>query len=108
MVDEERILDIIDRMRIAIPDELKQSRRIVQERDRLLSEAEERVRQVLSEQGLLAAIEDERQRLVEHAEQEAIQVRADADAYVRQVLEELDDRLEKLLTSVRNGLATLS
>ncbi len=108
MVDEERILDIIDRMRIAIPDELKQSRRIVQERDRLLAEAEERVHQVLSEQGLLAAIEDERQRLLEQAEQEVIQVRADADAYVRQVLEELDDRLEKLLTSVRNGLATLS
>lgn len=108
MVDEERILDIIDRMRIAIPEELKQSRRIVQERDRLLAEAEERVHQVLSEQGLLAAIENERQRLLEHAEQEAIQVRADADAYVRQVLEELDDRLEKLLMSVRNGLATLS
>lgn len=108
MVDEERILDIIDRMRIAIPDELKQSRRIVQERDRLLAEAEERVHQVLSEQGLLAAIEHERQRLLEQAEQEAVQVRADADAYVRQVLEELDDRLEKLLTSVRNGLATLS
>lgn len=108
MVDEERILDIIDRMRVAVPEELKHARRIVQERDRLLAEAQERVKQVLQEQGLLSAVEVERQRLLEQAEQEAAQVRAGADEYARQVLEELDQRLEQLLTSVRNGLSTLS
>jgi RNA-binding protein YhbY len=56
----------------------------------------------------MAAIEDERQRLLQQAEEEATQVRAGADAYAQQVLKELDDRLEKLLTSVRNGLDTLS
>ncbi len=108
MVDEERILDIIDRMRVSVPEELKHARRIIQERDRLLADAQERVQQVLHEQGLLTAVEEERQRLLDHAEQEAIQVRAGADEYARQVLEELDERLEQLLTSVRNGLSALS
>lgn len=108
LVEEEQILDIIDRMRVAVPEELKKARRVIQEQDRLLEEARARVQHVLEEQGLMAAIEDERQRLLKQAEEEAVQVRAGADDYAEQVLKELDDRLTKLLTSVRNGLDTLS
>jgi cell division septum initiation protein DivIVA len=107
LVDEERILDIIDRMRVAIPEEQKRARRIVQEQERLIAEAQARVQQVLEERGLLDAINAERARLLQQAEQEAAQVRAGADEYARQVLEELDERLTKLVTSVRNGLNAL-
>jgi cell division septum initiation protein DivIVA len=107
LVDEERILDIIDRMRVAIPEEHKRARRIVQEQERLISEAQARVQQVLDERGLLEAVNAERARLLQQAEQEAAQVRAGADDYARQVLEELDDRLTKVVTSVRNGLSAL-
>lgn len=107
LVDEERLLDIIDRMRVAIPEEHKRARRIVQEQERLIAEAQARVQQVLEERGLLEAVDAERARLLQQAEQEAAQVRAGADEYARQVLEELDDRLTKLVTSVRNGLSTL-
>lgn len=95
-------------MRVSVPEELKQARRIVQEQERLLAEAESRVKQALDERGLLQAIETERQRMLQHAEQEAADVRAGADGYAREVLEELDDQLLKLLTSVRNGLESLS
>jgi cell division septum initiation protein DivIVA len=107
LVDEERILDIIDRMRVAIPEEQKRARRVIQEQERMLAEAQSRVQQVLEERGLTEAIEAERARLLQQAEHEAGQVRAGADEYARQVLEELDDRLTKLVTSVRNGLSTL-
>ncbi|MCS6883078.1 MAG: hypothetical protein RMK84_18660 [Oscillochloridaceae bacterium] len=107
LVDEERILDIIDRMRVAIPEEHKRARRIVQEQERLIAEAQARVQQVLEERGLLEAVEAERARLLQQAEQEAAMVRAGADDYARQVLEELDARLSKLVTSVRNGLHEL-
>lgn len=107
LVDEERILDILDRMRIAIPEEQKRARRIIQEQERLIAEAEARVQQVLEERGMLDAINAERVRLMQQAEHEATQIRAGADEYARQVLEDLDDRLTKLVTSVRNGLNTL-
>jgi len=107
LVDEERILDIIDRMRVAIPEEQKRARRIIQEQERLIAEAQARLQQVLDERGLLEAIDAERTRLLQQAEHEATQVRAGADEYARQVLEELDERLMKLVTSVRNGLNTL-
>jgi DNA anti-recombination protein RmuC len=108
MIDEERILDIIDRMRVAVPDELKQARRIVQEQERLLTEAQARVDQALDERGLLVAVEHERQRLLQQVEQEAADVRAGADEYARELLQDLDDRLVKLLNNVRNGLESLS
>lgn len=108
LVDEARILDIIDRMRAAIPEEHKRARRIVQEQERLIAEAQARVRQVLEERGLLEAVEAERARLLQQAEQEAAMVRAGADDYARQVLEELDARLAKLVISVRNGLNALN
>ncbi len=108
LVDEERILDVIDRMRVAVPEEVKRARRVVQEQDRLLGEARARVQSVLEEQGLLAAVEEERTRLLAEAEQEAAGVRAGADEYAQQVLRDLEERLSGVLTSVRNGLDSLS
>lgn len=107
LVNEERFLSLIDRLRVAIPEEQKRARRIVQEQERLIAEAQARVQQVLEERGLLDAVEGERARLLQQAEQESAQIRAGADNYARQVLEELDERLAKLTTSVRNGLAAL-
>ncbi|HEU4327680.1 MAG TPA: hypothetical protein VFS21_31360 [Roseiflexaceae bacterium] len=107
LIDEERILDIIDRMRVAVPEELKQARRIIGEQERLLNEAQARVRQALEEQGLLAAIEEERTRLIEQAERDAAGIRAGADEYARQVLEDLEQRLARLMTNVQNGLKEL-
>jgi hypothetical protein len=106
-VDEERILDIIDRMRVAVPDELKQARRVIAEQERLIGEAQSQVRQAMEEQGLLAAVEAERARLIEQAERDAAGIRAGADDYARQVLEELEQRLSRLVASVQNGLREL-
>lgn len=107
LIDEERVLDIIDRMRVAVPEELRQARRVIGEQERLLGEAHERVRQALEEQGLMAAVEAERQRLLTQAERDAEAIRAGADDYAQQVLEELEQRLAKLSSSVQNGLKEL-
>jgi cell division septum initiation protein DivIVA len=107
LVDEERILDIIDRMRVAVPEELKQAHRVIAEQERLISEAQAQVQQAMEEQGLLAAIAAERARLLELAERDAAGVREGADQYARQVLEELEQRLARLTASVQNGLREL-
>jgi hypothetical protein len=107
LVDEEKLLDIIDRMRVAVPEELKQARRVIAEQERLIGEAQARVQAALQEQGLLAAIEAERARLLDQAEREAVGIRNGADDYAHQVLEELQIRLGKLQASVQNGLGEL-
>lgn len=95
-------------MRVAVPEEMKRARRIIQEQDRMLKEAQARLQQTLDEQGVLAAVEAERQRLLQEAEHEAAQVREGADEYAHKVLKDLDDYLMKIQTNIRNGLKALS
>ena len=94
-------------MRVAVPDELKQARRVIAEQDRLIGEAQAQVRQAMEENGLLAAVEAERQRLMELAERDAEATRKGADDYAREVLEDLEERLARQLASVQNGLRAL-
>ena len=42
MVDEDRMLDIIDQMRIAIPEEVKKAQQLLGQRDRVLAQAHQR------------------------------------------------------------------
>jgi hypothetical protein len=41
MVNEERMLDIIDQMRVSIPEEIKKAQQLLAQRDRILAQAQE-------------------------------------------------------------------
>lgn len=107
MIDEDRLVNIVDRLRTAVPTEVRQAHRILDEHDRIIASAQAEARRMLDEQGMLDALEAEQRRVLANAEREAERVRADADRYVRGVLQELDGRLQKLHTSVRNGIEAL-
>jgi cell division septum initiation protein DivIVA len=115
MVDEQKIWDLIDQMRISIPEEVKKAKRTNQERDRIIAQAhEEAARMVdlkrdeaaamVSEHELTKAAEERAATIVERAKRDAESLRADADEYVIQVLESLGGDLERALKEVRNGI----
>src|SRR5574338_746696 len=41
MVDEDRMLELIDQMRIAIPEEIKKAQQLLSQRDRVMAQAQE-------------------------------------------------------------------
>ena len=49
MVDEERALEIIDQMRISVPEEIEKAARIMAQRDRILAEAHEEAARIVQE-----------------------------------------------------------
>jgi cell division septum initiation protein DivIVA len=115
MVDEQKIWDLIDQMRISIPEEVKKAKRTNQERDRIIAQAhEEAARMVdlkreeaaalVSEHELTKAAEERANTIVERARRDAESLRADADEYVIQVLTNLATDLERALTEARNGI----
>jgi hypothetical protein len=61
----------------------------------------------MREQGMMTATDLERVRIIEEAHQEADDIRRGADDYAREVLEELQGRLDRLMLSVQNGLKEL-
>jgi len=116
MVDEQKIWDLIDQMRISIPEEVKKAKRTNQERDRIIAQAhEEAARMVdlkrdeaaamVSEHELTQAAEERAATIVERAKRDVESLRADADEYVIQVLDNLGTDLERALKEVRNGIA---
>ena len=48
IVDEDRMLEIIDQMRISIPDEVKNAEQIISQRDRVLAQARKKLIERLS------------------------------------------------------------
>jgi vacuolar-type H+-ATPase subunit H len=116
MMDEQKIWDLIDQMRISVPEEVKKAKRTNQERDRIIAQAHEEAARLVDlkreeamalvgEHELTKAAEARAATVVERAQRDAESLRADADEYVFQVLSSLADRLERALTEVRNGMA---
>jgi len=118
IVDEDRILDLIDQMRVAIPEEVKKSQQVLTQRDRILAQAQEEANRTLSLARDRSEQMVERDAIVQAAHARADQVKADeiskidqtrrdADEYVMNSLRSLEVELERLLTQVRNGIQTV-
>jgi cell division septum initiation protein DivIVA len=126
VVNEEDCLDVVDQMRTAIPQEIRQGERIQQERERIIAQAEEeadrivqlardRASGLVDEHDLIQAANQRADTIIERAQREAEQLKSEADEYARQVLialneqiGALDGQIEALLKIVQNGLVTLS
>jgi len=115
MVDEDRMLDIIDQMRIAIPEEVKKAQQLLGQRDRVLAQAQEEANRTLeiarqkSDQLVgkdVIAQEAQRrsEQILAQARAEADNIRADADDYVIDSLSQLQAELERIMNQVNNGI----
>lgn len=118
LVNEELFLNIIDQMRISIPEEIKKGKRIQQERERLIAQANEEAERIvalarekaeraLSEHELAQQAERRAQTIIERAQREAEKFKADADTYTYDVLSQLEEQLSALLKTVYNGMRTI-
>lgn len=119
MVDEQEVLEILDQMRESIPEEIKLSKRTLQERDRIVAQAQmeaqniielakEQADLLLDEKGLVSEAQGHSAVLVRDAQEEAMRVRMGADNYAREILAELEDLLGKQLIAIRKGLNALN
>ncbi len=118
MVDERECLDIVDQMRIVVPEEIKQARRVSQDRDRItgqaqeeadriMSRAQEQAERLMDDRGLLDRAREREREIVEEAELQAQQVREEADQYAFQILDDLNRRLGPILSQVQAGIDAL-
>src|SRR5947209_7364235 len=129
LVKESEILKIIELMRTAIPEEIKQARRIIQEKERILAQAQadastlltrarEETERVMNREGLLRAAEARSQELlreatghaqeiVHQAQERAEQRRLGADAYAAETLRNLREHLLTIETEVSRHVLSI-
>jgi cell division septum initiation protein DivIVA len=118
IVDEDRMLDLIDQMRITIPDEIKKAQQLLAQRDRILAQAQEEANRTITlarEKGdklidkdpITQASQVRADQIIAQARLEAEQTKTDADEYILQTLCFLETELEKSLNQVKNGILAL-
>ena len=111
-------LDLLDQIRVAIPEEIRAANRITaegnlyiekaqEEAERIVAKAQEQAAFLIDERGLTRAAEEEGRRIVALAEREGEDVRRGADEYAASVLIALEGEVVKTLQSIKKGIALL-
>jgi hypothetical protein len=114
-IDEQALANLIDQMRLSIPDQVQEAEALLRERDAVLARAQDEATRMLQE----AKVKIEEERVRQAAEQEAEIIREEArdralafeDAarqYAIDTLHDLAQRLESVHAIVQNGLDELA
>jgi hypothetical protein len=118
LVDKDAILDLIDQLRVAVPEEIHAAKRINAEGERIIEKANEEAGRIaaraqeqatylIGERGLLEVAQAEGRRIVDEAALAADDTRAGADVYAAQLLETLEVEVRKALAGIEKGIGVL-
>ncbi|MCL6634976.1 MAG: ATPase [Peptococcaceae bacterium] len=118
MVDEDRLLDLLDRIRTTIPEEIRQARWIIQEREkvlddskkeamRILEDAQKQVERRADESEVARQAKAVAEEIVAKAESVAREIREGARQYADDILANLQESLGKILNQIEQGRSEL-
>ena len=119
MLEEEDVLAIVEQMRQTIPNEIKQARRVLQDREQILKQAQseaekivtmarERAEYMINQEGILTMAKERGEQMLSDAQRDAQSTRSEIEQYAVDVLGHLEQQLELQLHQVRNGLQELA
>jgi cell division septum initiation protein DivIVA len=113
-INETEIYDVVDEMRASMPEELKQARWIVKEKqeileetekesNKLIEEARKKSQDMASETEVYKLAEQKANEIIEEARNKEREIRLGAEDYADEMLANLEVNLGKLLTAVQRG-----
>ena len=127
VISRQRLLDLVDRLRVAVPKEVYDAREIIEKQEevlaeasgeasRLIARAQEEVETRLKEKEVVKAAEERARQLLAQAQAAArlddAQVVAreqmrEADVYALQTLKKLETELNEFIVTAQRGIETL-
>jgi cell division septum initiation protein DivIVA len=113
-VDKEEIYDLLDQMRATMPEEIKQARWIVKERqemlaeakreaERIVKEARDRAARLVNEEEITKQAERLAEDILEEARAQERKIRLGAEDYADEILNTLEVNLSKFIAAVQRG-----
>ena len=119
MVEEEEFLGILDQIRAAVPREIRQAQRVVEERSniivgaqheaaKILDMARSQAEYIISEQGVLNEARQRGEEYLREVEQERRQSMAQIDAYALQQIAKIEEAIQEGLNLVMDSLREAS
>ncbi len=115
IVKEADLLNIIDQLRTSIPMEIKQARRIMQEKERILSQAKSdaniilnqaraETERALTSEGLLQVAQEREQEIIHQANEQAQMIVRRAERHTEQMQIEADNYAAETLRNLKEHL----
>lgn len=113
LVLKDEFLELLDKIRLTLPPEVKKADKIISEREeyikrareeaeRIMREATHRAEQILSEHQLIREAEEEAEQITEKADEYAKQVQVELNQYVNRILSKLESNLIQVLQIIRH------
>ena len=101
VVHRQRLLDLIDRMRVAMPADIREAREVLQKQEEVLAQAQEEAGRIiaraqaeleerLKDEAVVKAAEDRAQQIVSEGEERAQALVRDGEAQARERLDEAE------------------
>jgi cell division septum initiation protein DivIVA len=113
MVEEAEVLVLLEQLRRSLPRELRQARRVLQERQKIildaqieaqkiLSTAQERAQYIMSEQGIVNEAKARCEEMLRHAKDQAKRAKGEVDLYAIELLSRVEEVLQESLSRIQH------
>lgn len=113
VVDVDKMRDIIDDVRANLPDEMRQSKKIVEDRERIVQEArqeadgiikqaEERAKVITSEQEIVKRAQKRGVEILTTAQNQAREISKSATTYCETILKNTEETMARSIADVKN------
>lgn len=114
MVDTSEVKRILEDIRLAMPKEVVQARKIVDERDKILNKAqteidsmmkisEEKIKSMVSKSEIVKNAQVSADNIIAEATSKAKEIRGSANEYVSNMMKKLDETVTANLTEIRKA-----
>ncbi len=118
MLDEDRLLDCMDRIRTTLPEEIRQAKWVIQEREKVMSETKKEAGKIMEdaqkqlerraeESEIVRQARHIAEDIVEKAEAVAREIKQGAREYADEILMELEKNLGKIISEIQEGRSEL-
>ena len=119
LLDSDEVLELLDKIRNAIPEEVKRAEMVSSEKDRVISEGQQKAEHMVAEAREYAAslikkseinrqAQQEAKKTLEKAHRNAMDMQQGATEYANKVLTDLESTLTKTLGVISKGKDELS
>ncbi len=119
ILNQDQLFDIIDELLRVLPDDLKTARKITEDRQRILvdaqnegdmivKEARQTIEKMINQEEITKLAREKSDQILSAAKLTAREIRAGATDYADEVLENLEKHLEKMLEIIKKGREELN
>ncbi|TCT16960.1 hypothetical protein EDC18_101256 [Natranaerovirga pectinivora] len=118
VVDKDDVYELMTELRLKVPDEIKKSARVIEEKEKIMNEAkqfaeemekqaETKISSLVNEHEIIQQAYEKAQVIIDKAKEDAREMRLSAISYVDEILEKLEKAAEYTLNNAKTNYETL-